>query len=101
MLLLQAARHFSAPFETHPKHAAVIRADLGGQEAQRQGLKFEDRGAPVKGEIIGEAPREFFPSYNSSVMTDTLLKPTNSLDALLERLSPEPHPCHDTSGARR
>ena len=31
------------------------------------------------------------PSYNFSVMTETLLKPTNSLDALLERLPPEPH----------
>ena len=47
--------------------------------------------APVKAEVIGEVPRECFPSYNLGVMTKPLLKPTSSLDALLERLSPEPH----------
>ena len=32
------------------------------------------------------------PSYNSGVMTETILHPTSSLDGLLERLPPEPHP---------
>ena len=42
-------------------------------------------------EVVREVPRECFPSYNFGVMTGTMLQPTSSLDALLERLSPEPH----------
>ena len=32
-----------------------------------------------------------FPSYNSSVMAETILNHTSSIDGLLERLPPEPH----------
>ena len=39
----------------------------------------------------GGVPTGRFPSYNSGVMTETILHPTSSLDGLLERLPPEPH----------
>jgi len=36
-------------------------------------------------------PTTCIPSYNSGVMTKTILQPASSLDGLLERLPPESH----------
>jgi len=41
----------------------------------------------------GDVLRCCFPSYNSTAMTESLLQPTNRLDALLERLPPDPRLC--------